>query len=269
MDRAPVGMSRQKDNLTRYLPKSKRIMWVVEWIDVDGQKRLSEVLESSSIGEAYRVLVTEKERESKKRKRGEGIEDATPTTTESTKTVAKVERDEEEKVETMETPLQTEPKTAQISDCKIASDSKYISNTTTPNPPQPDTPCLHFYLQKPHTPSTSRVLIPLRTSDSLTASLKDRVVLEYPTIYALTHGPDTLPAGFVTAEEYLAGAKKDNPEFAEVMDVAPGARRAVLEGGIFGHAGRLTRKEPEEEEESSKNMDPAAILDMLRRDIGA
>lgn len=71
VDKAPVGMSRQKTNQTRYIQKSKRIVWTVEWVDVKGVKRLSEVHEAATLGDAYATMLAEREKESKKRKRSQ------------------------------------------------------------------------------------------------------------------------------------------------------------------------------------------------------
>ena len=72
VDKAPKGMSRQKANQTRWLPKAKRIMWTVEWIDVEGEKRLCEVYEGATIAEAYAAMLAERAKESRKRKRPSG-----------------------------------------------------------------------------------------------------------------------------------------------------------------------------------------------------
>jgi hypothetical protein len=66
--KAPIGMARQKANQTRFIAKSKRIVWSVEWV-VGGEKKVVEVDESRTLEEAYKELMVEKERESKKRKR--------------------------------------------------------------------------------------------------------------------------------------------------------------------------------------------------------
>lgn len=62
---------------------------------------------------------------------------------------------------------------------------------------------LHFYLLHPNTPSPTRVLIPLSPSATLASSLRHRVVLEFPTVYALRFSPDELPTGFVTEMEHF------------------------------------------------------------------
>lgn len=63
-------MSRQKSNQTRFLQKSKKIVWTVEWIDAEGVKTLSEAHEATTLGDAYAAVLADRERENKKRKRG-------------------------------------------------------------------------------------------------------------------------------------------------------------------------------------------------------
>lgn len=78
-------------------------------------------------------------------------------------------------------------------------------------PDQPSAPTVHFYLLLPSTPTPYRVLIPVSPTDTLSTALRDRLVLEFPTIYALKQPPDKLPTGFTTEEEYLRGiAEKGN-----------------------------------------------------------
>jgi hypothetical protein len=46
--KAPIGMARQKANQTRFIAKSKRTVWSVEWV-VGGDKRIAEVDESRTL----------------------------------------------------------------------------------------------------------------------------------------------------------------------------------------------------------------------------
>lgn len=72
-----------------------------------------------------------------------------------------------------------------------------------PKPEQPPVPQVHFYLLLPSTPTSYRVLIALASDDTLASALRDRFVLEFPTIYALKQRPDNLPKGFMNEEDYL------------------------------------------------------------------
>ena len=104
-----------------------------------------------------------------------------------------------------------------------------------------------FYLLKPNTQGSSRVLIPLLATKSLTRSLQDKTVLEYPTIYALPHSPDSLPKGFLLEKEY------SQRQYSEV--------RAIGRSDADGNSQTTSSSA------SSKVIDPARILEMLKRDI--
>ena len=110
----------------------------------------------------------------------------------------------------------------------------------------------HFYLLKPLTTSNRRVLIPLDSTATLTACLKGRTVLEYPTIYVLGDGPETLPAGYQLEESYTKGFKAEQREVDELLD-----QSKQLVGGAV---------QPPEGKE--KPLDADSILDMLQRDLG-
>lgn len=57
-----------------------------------------------------------------------------------------------------------------------------------------------------------RVLIPFPSSTATLAnSLHDRLLLEFPTIYALKYSPEKLPTGFITEAEYLAQRRASSP----------------------------------------------------------
>ena len=49
----------------------------------------------------------------------------------------------------------------------------------------------------------------------LESSLRHRVVLEFPTVYALRFAPDELPTGFLTEEEYLRGREQKRINLVE------------------------------------------------------
>ena len=57
LHRAPPGLHRAKTNQSRFLPKSRKVAWTVEWIcggaDWAPPPRVSEVLSDTSVGDAY------------------------------------------------------------------------------------------------------------------------------------------------------------------------------------------------------------------------
>lgn len=122
--------------------------------------------------------------------------------------------------------------------------------TTSSEPLSP--PSLNFYLLLPSTPTSYRVLIPLPPGANLSTALTDRLVLEFPTIYALKQPPDKLPIGFVTEEEYLRSmVEKGQAEqqFAELLSQAQ----------YGGHEGM--------QETGKQAFDEGALKDVLKRDL--
>lgn len=289
--KAPIGMARQKANQTRFIQKSKRIVWSVEWV-VDGEKRVAEVDEGRTMEQAYKDLVAEKERENKKRKRA----------SEEAGAKAQKQKTRLEKPEIAETTMQTRegatvqppaqseegataehqnmPETegpTQEAAKQEAPEEAPTNDTTKPpslenEPSTADTP--NFYLHKPHTSSKNTVLIPLPPSTTLTASLAQKDVLEFPTIYVFnTSKPPSahdatkeqeetrpaLPTGFVTLEEYKWEKAAEEEELKGLMEAIPqGQRDVALQSGVFAGQG-----------EKREEVDEKQVLEVLKRDVDA
>ncbi|GAM90067.1 hypothetical protein ANO11243_081070 [Dothideomycetidae sp. 11243] len=58
--RAPPGIHRSTTNKSRFLPKSKKIAWTVEWIDEHDARRETEVLADTPLSTAYALVRTNK-----------------------------------------------------------------------------------------------------------------------------------------------------------------------------------------------------------------
>ncbi|THX12915.1 hypothetical protein D6D13_03997 [Aureobasidium pullulans] len=291
--KAPIGMARQKANQTRFIQKSKRIVWSVEWV-VDGEKRIAEVDESRTMQEAYKELVLEKERENKKRKR---VQDDASAKSQKQKVRS-------EKVEALETQPQSEG--GAVDQEKAVSEVEGVATTIDPTiapsadesktddsseqqqqPPlsqdEPSTTAVaHFYLHKPHTSSTNTVLIPIASDTILTHALRHKDVLEFPTIYVFntnesshSQNPATeaapagtivkegetsqLPKGFITLDQYNQEISAEDKELMGLMESIPeGQRKVALDGGIFGGV-----------EEKREEVDEKQILEVLQRDADA
>ena len=76
---------------------------------------------------------------------------------------------------------------------------------------------LHFYLHRPYTSSSSRVLIPLSSAATFSSCLRGRDILEFPTIYILREPPSVLPQGYVLEKEYLRQRQNLVKEVDEVL----------------------------------------------------
>jgi hypothetical protein len=184
-----------------------------------------------------------------------------------------------------------------------SSSAKQIVDAAAPAPSSPDP---FFYLLKPSTTGTAKVLIPMDASQTLTESLSTRVVLEFPTIYILHRSPDELTSSksenkeqYITEEIYLASQRaREAKEVAKVSSNqssskggAPGAGRDVLDSRSSAEAnahrsatGANATMPMSAEQRASKNAasqvddaqrarqeaaakDPNKILEMLRRDL--
>ncbi len=117
---------------------------------------------------------------------------------------------------------------------------------------------LHYYLLKPHTSTSSYVLIPIPPTDTLLTCLRDRVVLEFPTIYVLSEPPTALPGGFVLEETYLAQSEAEARELEELLAQAEGVAKPEM--SAEGEDGESRRKD--------EMLIDRRILDVLKMDIG-
>ncbi|KAL1303820.1 hypothetical protein AAFC00_000280 [Neodothiora populina] len=287
IDHAPLGLSRQKANQTRYIQKSKRIVWTVEWIDADGAKRLSEVHEAATIGEAYTAMLADKERGSKKRKRAGSVE-ASPSKTPRQGPVAAAEEmakednprtstsapdtltgddtviDEAAGVRTLvesEEPQEAEEDKRSLILSRIESEaSRQATLRAAKSPTGPP----FFYLLRPHTSATSRVLIPLLPDQTLTASLELRTVLEYPTVYVLDQGQEELSERYMTEAAYTQKLQEDDKEVEELLKAVPDATAA---GRIGTYGGKTVTTAEGSSSGATNDLDPSKILEMLRRDV--
>lgn len=131
--------------------------------------------------------------------------------------------------------------------------------------PQVEQPKLpHFYLVKPHTSSTRRVLIPLAPMAQLSTCLRGRTVLEFPSIQLLSTAPDALPAQFQLEADYLEEARREQQELDELLKTVqppPAGGMPTGDGDSDGTAGARAT--------SIAELDDSKILEVLRRDLGS
>ena len=101
------------------------------------------------------------------------------------------------------------------------------SSEIPPNIAQP-----YFYLLRVHTPSSSRVLIPISPESSLDSSLHKRVIIEFPTIYVLSNPPDKLPNGLMLEEDFLGHSEKESKELEALLAEAKVQREDLSDGEV-------------------------------------
>lgn len=269
VEKAPVGMSRQKTNLTRVTHKGN-VMWTVEWIEGDGRKSVDD---DSSEGRPIKDLWGEvmakrlNAEKGKKRKReaekqpalpkpsAQDADQAQPNEAEIQQLKplqAETNHDQQPSIPEGEAPNEpsTDPDSSPQKSAEQTQDASDPPEEKMEDarPGKPE----HFYLVKPFTASKATVLVPINADQTLTACLKRQTVLEYPTIYVLPEAADALPEGFQLEAEYV---KLQKAEEAEVEGLMQKTNQST--GGALNAT-----------QEEEKPLDANSILDMLKRDVG-
>lgn len=264
------------DNLSAKWYRQRYLCWTVEWVHNDGRKDLGECLESQSISEAYAAQFDITEPSKKKRRKSPfKVDSATAAggSILSTDVSACRASFDSSVPSACSVPLERSSGIAVSNSQPVALPIPSVSSelpapiTADPIPSEPcvnqsatyvhsvpPTPSLNFYLHLPSTPTSARVLIPLPPYSTLSTSLSHRLVLEFPTIYALHNPPDELPEGFMVEEEYLKGIGRGG-----VKSDLNGLIEEVA-NGVVGESGV--------EEGGKDGMDEKRLADVLKRDLG-
>ncbi|OQD84845.1 hypothetical protein PENANT_c011G04543 [Penicillium antarcticum] len=209
--RAPKGLSRNKQNGSRFNPKHKSLAWTVEWVAGDGVKTVrNAIFDTCTISEAYDRSISR----SKDQSASESVKEAK----EDQKKLDSSNIAKESGV--TDTPGEPVTAAAELEDTKppqaaVPESTEIPADTTTDVVEQPLQQSathrdLYFYLHRPRTTTKKPVLAPLSPSSILNEVLRSRTVLEFPTIYALPDSPETLAgqetSPFILEEEYLRTA---------------------------------------------------------------
>ena len=215
--KAPEGMSRSKQNKSRWNMKHRYFSWTIEWILPDGSKSLTNTPASKTVGEAFMHTVGG----NALRKRKLSEEDAAT----QSRREGKPEVQSETKIEGehMEPPT---PKQAKPSE-NILSD-------------------VHFYLHSPNTPSAIKSLIPIRSDAKIVDVVKDRLLLEFPTIFLLYDGPEMLSMPFILEADY---AKQHDDLATPILAMDEATERA------------------EEQNHAQSQIDERSLLESLQKDL--
>ena len=112
----------------------------------------------------------------------------------------------------------------------------------------------HFYLFRPATASASKVLIPLNADATLTQSLKDQHLQEYPTLYVLPTAPEALSTEYTLYEVYAREPRREDTEMERLQRSSGGESS--------GHSVNAKQHEAGD----STPLDAQSILNMLKRD---
>ena len=203
-------MSREKSNITKWSKKQRCLLWAVEWVLPDGSLHIKECSENRPISTLYAAAFPthpapgSSNRKSKRQKRAARVR-AEETAAMQVNGAAEGEDDDDHEVSI--------PSTGSIHVDEFLATS---------------TPSLCFHLHSPALPSSKKVVSPLSSNATLAESLRNRLVLEFPTIYVFdrrrqTDGqqdsPDLplessdfqLPDGFTTESAYYASSSAFSP----------------------------------------------------------
>ncbi|KAL1886628.1 hypothetical protein Plec18167_000560 [Paecilomyces lecythidis] len=277
--RAPRGMSRNKENTSRWHPKHKCLSWTVEWIAPDGQKIKRNCSETCTIVEAYdRIWPPPKE---EKQARDAHVTEPTAHTiadagsqAEQTQEHGSGARAEEQKdgdathdIDKNDTQATeaTSPPNAEPSEPPTAETPQLESGTKNQSQSLPASLThrgLYFYLHRPRTATKQTILIPLQPSDTLTTSLRNRTVLEFPTVYVLPQSPQSLSQTQKDKEEQVADCQfLLEEDYLRIYGPPP-------------EEGSKSSEESEEEEVANDSamaglpdVDEKKVLEVLQRDL--
>jgi hypothetical protein len=208
--KAPKGMRRNRENTTNWHKKHKEINWQVEWVrEPPLERTLYSAPGSRPIGEVYDILceeerrmnMTEEERKVEKRAQNKRKAEAKLRSAKKRKLGTEVEMDV---MDLTTTPLLQNPQTTAW-DVPMEHDSAGGEVQEEVAPTKPKHRDYSLYLLRPGTPASfPKVLALLDPNKSLSELLRNREVLEFPTIHVLSSKPQNLPKPFMSENSYLA-----------------------------------------------------------------
>lgn len=275
VEKAPLGMSRQRSNRSRILKKwvtevapsstkantilSKQLLWTVEWLMHDDTCHLDEVLEDVPISLAYSQLMQRKANKAykaEKRKREVKPDDetsvlrtlpqppqATGEDVHSHDAISQAQAaGAEERVDLAASDVDdAKPQSAQDSE----GNSPAQSLTVVPSD-------VHFYLVKPQTRGSRHVLIPLQPEDTLETCLGQQVVLEFPSIQVLPQSAEQLSGRYVLETDYFKSS--------QLVSTQAG----------LPHTDALSSREDREHDNGAAQvaLNEQKLLEVLKQDLG-
>ncbi|KAL4898903.1 hypothetical protein BDW74DRAFT_120796 [Aspergillus multicolor] len=262
--KAPRGMSRAKANGSRWHPKQKCIHWTIEWVTDDGTNKMN-CAETATIAEGYNRAfpMTREERLSRPQESEatKETEEKTEAETDAYATQERLQQLLESTVpvsETTESEMPTQPSTTEAPPPPNdqPAESTPAQNETTPVSQQTPIPTplsaennpitphrdVYFYIHRPRTATRQPVLAPLSPETSLATALKNRVVLEFPTIYVLRS-----PLAPESTKETDTGADESNAKYileADYLQTYPDENATTQPGTAGGEEGSEDTEQP-------------------------
>jgi hypothetical protein len=237
----------------------------VEWITADGQKTIrNSVVETCSVAEAYdRCCPRSKDQEPvsaaayDKSENKDRLDTANKDADNAAYAVSHDQAAGATKVPEAKAPYPSAPQSSEAlaqtsaETCTEGTD-KMLNQNISPHRG------LFFYIHRPRTTTKKPVLAPLLQSATLKSILRNRTVLEFPTIYALPDPAETLLADrenspFILEEEYLRTA---GPEEMQQSSAASDDENVIAETQTFPDSSI-----------NLQNVDESKVLEVLKQDL--
>jgi hypothetical protein len=268
INRAPVGMQRQKTNRTRVTAR-KNVMWTIEWVLEDGTKHvLDDNLESATIAECFQRVQTKfcNPIAGNKRKRSKAkaaIKKASQPrvpykfsplpsqTTSGPDGCPEVPSFDPGQSRSHDVQGEVDADAGEEEDDSDGSDDNNVQviTETLPSTTLAPLPQMYFYLLRPSTPNKLPVVILLDPTASVTVSLRDRTVQEFPTIFVHREAPGELGGTFMMEEDFL-NTRPIETNSSQKEGAESGDTKMQRVGAVKG-----------------KELDANSILEMLKRDV--
>ena len=176
--RAPQGLSRRKQNTSHPSHHGQNIMWTVEWLHQKDWQRVTNMLDTQTIGDAFDSFFGKVTR---KRKRGQD----------------RMSRSRNEN----EAEGQGDPENRDTGEVLANEQADTHEQDNTQPTHKPDK--FHFYLHRPLTRSNVKVLIPFSRETRLKDLLKGRTIIEFPTIHIRFDTPEQISEPFMLETAYM------------------------------------------------------------------
>ncbi|KAL9052949.1 MAG: hypothetical protein Q9162_005066 [Coniocarpon cinnabarinum] len=282
--RAPKGMSRQKENPTRWRHKQNCMRWGIEWIFPDDSRKVDGALETFTLAAAYGEVQSpytinqrkqqkrasknaqdEARQQSKRRRsrqsqdldRAEDEKELSAVLQANAQHLTQIEHEagglaHSEQISGSRTPPFLDSAEADT----VEDESSEVEIITEPSTNSHEQIQMYFYLLQPFTRGASKVLRPVSERQTLAEVLRGQEIFEFPTIYALDQGPDSLPEGLLLDGDYDADTKKMIEEVDTELRVA----------GVDTEALARTPKAATQWKEPGKGPSDASIVESLHRD---
>lgn len=272
--RAPTGFNRAKSNQSRYLPRSKKVAWTVEWVDDEDQKTITEVLEDNTMNMAHTAAGVARKKQTKNNPivhvstsgASTNSLELPSSSTNSSPAGALSGAQASNTVDSTSLENHTETSHADglSTNAKVGAAIDQTEqgerDTTQSTEASSSRAKTYLYLHKPRTMGSSIALIPISNyNDTLTTCLRNSLLNEFPTIYELPYAPTGLPERYILASDYEESVATTR------HDVDNELSKQGLNGLYEGMAPRREQMTANGEDA----WDERKILDMLKRDVSA